>query len=205
LVAGLEWSQTFQPFAAGRFRSSTIPALQKPDKNSHDRIRIVGRGCTPGGLLFPGLGLTGRIVGLEWSQTFQPFPAGRFRSSTIPALQKPDKNSHDRIRIVGRGCTPGGLLFPGLGLTGRIVGLEWSQTFQPFPAGRFRSSTIPALQKPDKKSHERIRIGLQGWNGRTFQISGLNSLKISEIVGCPNAELKKSNDLLTTTALSWSF
>jgi hypothetical protein len=86
------------------------------------------------------------VAGLEWSQTFQPFAAGRFRSSTIPALQKPDKNSHDRIRIVGRGCTPGGL-----------------------------------------------------------QISGLNSLKISEIVGCPNAELKKSNDLLTTTALSWSF
>ncbi|HOE01217.1 MAG TPA: hypothetical protein PKI64_09220 [Kiritimatiellia bacterium] len=32
---------------------------------------------------FPGL-----IVGLERSQTFQPFPAGRFHSSTIPALQK---------------------------------------------------------------------------------------------------------------------
>ena len=32
---------------------------------------------------FPGL-----IVGLERSQTFQPFPAGMFHSSTIPALQK---------------------------------------------------------------------------------------------------------------------
>jgi hypothetical protein len=28
------------------------------------------------------------IVGLERSPTFQPFSAGRFRSSTIPALQK---------------------------------------------------------------------------------------------------------------------
>ncbi|HQM23667.1 MAG TPA: hypothetical protein PK572_08575, partial [Kiritimatiellia bacterium] len=44
-----------------------------------------------------------------------------------------------------------------------IEGLERSQTFQPLPAGRFRPPTIPALQKP---------------------------YKISETVGCPNAELR---------------
>jgi len=33
-------------------------------------------------------------------------------------------------------------------LTAPIEGLERSPTFQPFPAGRYRSSTIPALQKP---------------------------------------------------------
>jgi hypothetical protein len=30
----------------------------------------------------------GWLVGLERSPTFQPFPAGRFRSSTVPTLQK---------------------------------------------------------------------------------------------------------------------
>jgi hypothetical protein len=38
--------------------------------------------------------------------------------------------------------------------------MEWSQTFQPFPAGRFRSSTILALQNSGKNSHGRIRVGL---------------------------------------------
>ncbi|HOE01143.1 MAG TPA: hypothetical protein PKI64_08805, partial [Kiritimatiellia bacterium] len=45
--------------------------------------------------------LTAPIEGLEWSQTFQPFTAGRFHSSTIPALQKPDKNRHGAMRNSG--------------------------------------------------------------------------------------------------------
>ena len=48
-----------------------------------------------------------------------------------------------------------------------IVGLEWSQTFQPFPAGRYRTSTIPALQKPESAKLLGVQCGTQvnfsGW------------------------------------------
>jgi RHS repeat-associated protein len=46
-------------------------------------------------------------------------------------------------------------------LTAPIEGLERSQAFQPFPAGRYRSSTIPALQKPKATKLLGVHCGTQ--------------------------------------------